>query len=99
MSTFPLMFRLVDAPDQPVIGPDHPDLDGNKYGFEGGCFVRETGGNLAVQPPAGPAQWSEDIRAPLGLIAEDDGTFTMLYTGKLRGHKVWPVGLARLALA
>ncbi|QYM79001.1 hypothetical protein K0B96_17115 [Horticoccus luteus] len=57
------------------------------------------GGNLAVQPPTGPAQWSEDIRTPLGLIAEDDGTFMMLYTGKLRGHKFWPVGLARLALA
>ena len=57
------------------------------------------GGNLAVQPATGLAQWSEDIRTPLGLVAEGDGTFTLLYTGKLRGRKFWPVGLARLTLA
>ncbi|HND60023.1 MAG TPA: hypothetical protein PLB90_00995 [Opitutaceae bacterium] len=56
------------------------------------------GSDLAVQPASGPAQWSEDIRTPLGLIAEDDGTFTLLYTGQLRGQKFWPVGLARLRL-
>lgn len=53
---------------------------------------------LAVQPPDGPAQWSEDIRTPLGLVPEDDGTFTLLYTGKLRGQNYWPMGLARLRL-
>jgi len=53
---------------------------------------------LAVQPPDGPAQWSEDIRTPLGLVPEDDGTFTLLYTGKLRGSNFWPMGLARLRL-
>ena len=57
------------------------------------------GHDLAVQPTAGPAQWSEDLRTPLGLIAEADGTFTLLYTGKLRGLDFWPVGLARLRLA
>lgn len=56
------------------------------------------GAAVAVQPPAGPAQWSEDLRTPLGLIPEDDGTFTVLYTGQLRGQKFWPVGLARLTL-
>jgi len=53
---------------------------------------------LAVQPPDGPAQWSEDIRTPLALAPEDDGTFTLLYTGKLRGSNFWPMGLARLRL-
>ncbi len=56
------------------------------------------GRDLAVQPSDGPAQWSDDIRTALGLITEDDGTFTMLYTGKLRGKNFWPVGLARLRL-
>lgn len=77
---------------------------GDTYIPEGrhvGCSVSDDGihwpkgRNLAVQPPAGPAQWSEDIRTPLGLIAEEDGTFTLLYTGQLRGQKFWPVGLAR----
>ncbi len=77
---------------------------GDTYIPEGrhvGCSVSDDGihwpkgRSLAVQPPAGPAQWSEDIRTPLGLIAEEDGTFTLLYTGQLRGQKFWPVGLAR----
>jgi hypothetical protein len=53
---------------------------------------------LAVQPETGAAQWSEDIRTPLGLVAEDDGTFTVLYTGRLRGKNFWPLGLARLRI-
>jgi len=70
-----------------------------------GCSVSTDGINwpkgqdLAVQPAEGSAQWSEDLRTALGLIAEDDGTFTLLYTGKLRGKNFWPVGLARLRLA
>lgn len=53
------------------------------------------GRDLAVQPPDGPAQWSDDIRTALALIAEDDGTFTLFYTAKERGHTFWSVGFAR----
>lgn len=78
---------------------------GNGYIAEGrhvGCSISADGihwpkgHNLPVQPQDGPAQWSEDMRTPLGIIAEENGTFTVLYTGKLRGQKFWPVGLARL---
>ena len=54
------------------------------------------GGDLPLQPASGPAQWSEDLRTPLGLIPEDDGTFTILYTAKVRGENFWALGLARL---
>lgn len=54
------------------------------------------GQRIDVQP--GDANWSEDIRTPLCLIPEDDGTYTMLYTGKRKGEMFWPVGLARLKL-
>jgi hypothetical protein len=57
------------------------------------------GSDLALQPESGPAQWSEDLRTPLGLIPEDDGTFTVLYTGKVRGQNFWALGLARLKRA
>ena len=69
-----------------------------------GCSVSDDGVHwpkgfdVPVQPPSGPAQWSEDIRTPLGLVDEGDGTFTMIYTGRLRGEKFWPVGVARLRL-
>ncbi len=54
------------------------------------------GGDLPLQPASGPAQWSEDLRTPLGLIPEDDGTFTVLYTAKVRGENFWALGVARL---
>lgn len=80
---------------------------GDTYIAEGrhiGCSVSTDGfhwpkgRDVAVQPGTGPAQWSEDLRTPLGLVAEDDGTFTVFYTGKLRGQNFWPLGLARLQL-
>lgn len=55
------------------------------------------GGNIAVQT-AGAGNWSDDVRTPLSLIAEADGTFTMLYTAKLRGANFWPLALARLKM-
>ncbi len=54
------------------------------------------GRRLDVQP--GAANWSEDIRTPLCLIPEGDGAYTMLYTGKRKEKKFWPVGLVRLKL-
>jgi hypothetical protein len=54
------------------------------------------GQRLDVQP--GEANWSEDVRRPLCLIAEGDGVYTMLYTGKRKGQMFWPVGLVRLKL-
>ena len=43
-STSPhLSFELLAAPAAPVIGPDHPELAGNRYGFEGGGVVKESG--------------------------------------------------------
>ncbi|MCF7686935.1 MAG: DUF4202 family protein [Cephaloticoccus sp.] len=54
------------------------------------------GGNLAVQPETGTAQWSEDLRTALGLIAEEDGSFSVFYTGKVRGQNFWALGVARL---
>jgi hypothetical protein len=56
------------------------------------------GGNLAVQPETGPAQWSEDLRTALGLIAETDGSYSVFYTGKVRGQNFWALGVARLHL-
>ena len=37
-----------------------------------------------------------ELRTPLGLIPEDDGTFTVLYTAKVRGENFWALGMARL---
>jgi len=57
-----------------------------------------TGGRITVQPP-GPANWSSDIRTPLGLIDEGNGVFSLLYTGELRRSRFFPVGMVKLKLA
>ena len=54
------------------------------------------GSDLALQPETGPAQWSEDLRTPLNIFFFYDWSFTVIYTGKLRGHNFWAIGLARL---
>jgi hypothetical protein len=36
--------------------------------------------------------WTSDVRTPLGLIPEDDGTFTLFYTGYLKESKVGVLG-------
>lgn len=56
------------------------------------------GHSVPVQPESGPAQWSEDLRTPMGLVPEEDGTFTVFYTAKLRGQNFWSIGRARLQL-
>jgi hypothetical protein len=54
------------------------------------------GGRIIVQPP-GPANWSSDIRTPLGLIDEGGGIFTLFYTAE-NAKRFWPVSMIRLKL-
>jgi hypothetical protein len=57
-----------------------------------------TGGRITVQPP-GSANWSSDIRTPLGLIDEGNGVFSLLYTGELKRSRFFPVGMVKVKLA
>ncbi|HRI82141.1 MAG TPA: hypothetical protein PLF88_06875, partial [Opitutaceae bacterium] len=38
-----MRFTLTSSPAAPVIGPRHPGLAGNRYGFEGGRVLRQGG--------------------------------------------------------
>ena len=83
-----LSFELITAPDVPVIGPEHPDLAGNRYGFEGGCVVKEAGCyHLFTSEMAGDPLWvkmrlahwsSPDARTwrRVGTLYETDGRIT-----------------------
>ncbi len=57
------------------------------------------GGRILVQP-TGPANWSRDLRTPMGLIPEGNGVYTMFYTGFDRSTPEWTgyesVGVVRL---
>ncbi|MBS0663053.1 MAG: hypothetical protein JSR48_07290 [Verrucomicrobia bacterium] len=91
--------RFVAVYDNCTAGDDYiPEGRHVGYAVSSDGIHWPKGGDLPVQPAAGAAQWSEDIRTPLGLIAEEDGAFTVLYTGKMKGKSFWPVGLARFRL-
>ena len=54
------------------------------------------GGRIVVQP-RGPANWSVDIRTPLGLIDEGNDTFTLFYTAEDK-KKFWPLSKIKLKM-
>jgi hypothetical protein len=55
-----LSFETIEAPCAPVIDSDHPDLAGNKYGFEGGSVVKVDGAyHLFVAEMAGDPFWAK----------------------------------------
>lgn len=45
-------------------------------------------GKSVVLQPQGSGHWATYIRTPLGLIPEEDGTFTLFYTGWI-GNDLW----------
>jgi len=54
-----LEFEIIEAPTGPVIDENHPELEGNKYGFEGGSVVKEGGVyHLFVAELAGDPFWA-----------------------------------------
>ncbi len=60
------------------------------------------GGRILVQPN-GPANWSSDLRTPMGLIPEGKGIYTMFYTGFMKGAgrvftRYESVGMAQLRI-
>jgi hypothetical protein len=61
------------------------------------------GENVVIQSDAN--NWAVDVRTPLGLIPEDDGTFTVIYTARMKPdakspeRKFWAMGKVRVRLA
>ncbi len=45
-----------------------------------------------------PDWWVADMRTPLGLVPETDGSFSLFYTGSAKGNGYGCVGLLRLQL-
>jgi hypothetical protein len=57
-SDLPLQIELIEAVPSPVIDQDHPELTGNKYGFEGGsAFVHQGEYHLFTAEMAGDPFW------------------------------------------
>jgi hypothetical protein len=74
----PIVTRLADGTYVAVYDSPAPNAIGYTSSRDGVHW--EAGQELVVQPQ-GKGHWAEDVRTPLGLIPEPDGTFTLFYTG------------------
>jgi len=74
----PIVARLVDG-RYLVVYDATRDPDAIGYSISEDGIHWPAGRSLVLQPKAGT--WSPEIRTPLGLIDEHDGTFTIFYTG------------------
>ena len=81
---FPGTLQLVEQHPAPVITIKSPGAEGIKYGFEGGRVVK-----VGRTYHSAKGRWSKEIRTPLGLVDEGDGTYTVFYTG-FEQETDWP---------
>jgi hypothetical protein len=74
----PIVSRLDDGSYMAVYDNDHANAVGYSWSADGvHCMP---GRDLVVQPK-GKGYWADDVRTPLGLVAEGHGVFTLFYTG------------------
>ncbi len=74
----PIVERLHDGSYAAVYDTTaDPDAIGFSWSKDG--LDWSAGQTLVVQPSKG--QWAPEVRTPLGLVPEPDGTFTVFYTG------------------
>jgi hypothetical protein len=101
----PIVIKLDDGTYAAVYDCHTPNAIG--YTFSPDGIHWQKGQALTVQPQ-GNNHWSSDVRTPLGLVPEDDGTFTLFYTGYQNVQTAFPdtsrpgdaaIGLVSLKLA
>ncbi len=81
------------APNQPDIAVKPNNSIGYSISKDG---IRwHQGRSLVVQTTAA-SNWSSDLRTPLGLVPEGDGTFTLLYTARMKDRPFWGIGHVRV---
>ena len=73
----PIVTRLPDG--RYICVYDHQEADCIGYAFSDDGIHWQPGKSLTIQPE--PGTWAKDVRTPLGLIPEPDGTYTVFYTG------------------
>jgi hypothetical protein len=101
----PIVTRLPDGRFIAVYDTAGPDAIGYSISADGIRWPQ--GQSLPIQTPDG--RWSKEIRTPLGLVDERDGSYTVFYTG-FEQEANWPrmmeakpvntfaVGVARVRL-
>ncbi len=74
----PIVARLADGTYMAVYDSHTPNAIGYTSSRDG---IHWAAGQALIVQPQGKGHWADDVRTPLGLIPEPDGTFTLFYTG------------------
>ena len=74
----------------------HREAHSVGYATSGDGIEWSAGSRIIVQPP-GPANWSTDIRTPLGLVNEGSDKFSLFYTAENK-KRFWPVSMVRVKM-
>lgn len=94
--------RYIAVYDNNHFAPNQPDIAAKPNNSVGYSISKDgirwhQGRSLVVQTtPA--SNWASDVRTPLGLVPEADGTFTLLYTARMKDRPFWAIGRVRLKL-
>ncbi|WP_230280933.1 hypothetical protein [Croceicoccus sp. Ery15] len=89
---------LYDANHFAPVQPDMPVRPNNSVGYsvsEDGIRWHQ-GRSLVVQ--SDDNNWASDLRTPLGLVAEGDGIYTLLYTARMKDQPFWAIGRVKVKL-
>jgi hypothetical protein len=91
----PIVTRLDNGSYIAVYDNDHPNAVGYAWSSDGLHWL--PGRDLVVQPK-GNGFWADNVRTPLGLVAEGHGLFTLFYTGfqKEPGSKDKDIGVGSI---
>jgi hypothetical protein len=83
------------APNQPDIATNPSNSVGYSISEDG--IHWHQGRSLVVQTSKA-SNWASDLRTPLGLVPEGDGTFTLLYTARMKDKPFWAIGRVKVKL-
>ena len=90
---------LYDSNHFTPVQPDLPARPNNSvsYSVSTDGIRWHQGRSLIVQSDAN--NWASDLRTPLGLVAEGNGIYTILYTGRMKDKPFWAIGKVKVKLS
>lgn len=83
------------APNQPDIAVKPNNSVGYSISKDG---IRWHQGRSLIVQSSEASNWAADVRTALGLVPEADGTYTLLYTAKMKDRPFWSIGRVRVKL-
>ena len=88
------IYDINNYPNQPDVAPNPSNSVGYSISEDGVHWHQ--GRALVVQSK--DDNWASDVRTPMGLVPEGDGTYTLLYSAKMSDKPFWAIGHVRVKL-